>query len=163
MASWSVLSKDGAGDASVTAADAVVFVREKFSWLAFLLTPIALIFHRLWLVLIAYLAVGAVLEACVEMFDLPAAAASIVMLGFSFLIALELPSLRVRKLIRKGYRDAGSVVADSLEAAEQRFFEGVVLRPAPAPRPVPPTAPTPPGAQLPQHGIIGSFAGGSAS
>lgn len=164
MASWSVLSRDGAGASPVEAADATVFVREKFSWFAFLLTPIALIRYRLWLALFAFALAGVVLEASVEFLDLPSEAMSIALAGLSFLIALELPTLRVRKLLKRGYREEGIVVADTLEAAEQRYFSDLAARPAPTPRPAPPPAPpAPPGAQVPSHGIIGAFAGGLRS
>jgi hypothetical protein len=41
----------------------------------------------------------------------------------ALVFGMEGVNLRARKLLRKGYRDAGVIIADDLDTAEQRFFE----------------------------------------
>jgi hypothetical protein len=43
---------------------------------------------------------------------------------------MEAVSLRSRKLLRQGYRDAGVVIAEDLDSAELRFFETWKAAPA---------------------------------
>jgi Protein of unknown function (DUF2628) len=140
-----------------------VFVRDGFSWWAFLLTPLWMLWHRLWLALLIYLLVAAAVDA-----GLHALGASMVMLVLaglliSLLAGLEAGTLRRFKLARRHWRNVGVVTGDDLEDAERRFFDAWV-RQAPARRPAAPngavtSGPATPGAAPPaaSSGVIGLF------
>ncbi|WP_454914655.1 DUF2628 domain-containing protein [Xanthobacter sediminis] len=140
MATYTVFSRTRPGDTAAAAEGRVVFVREAFSWLALLFAPLVLLYHRLWLVLLAYVAVSVLMGIALSLGGAPQASIEVVMAGFNLLIAFELPSLRGRKLARLGYEEEGVVIASRRDIAEQRFFAAwAPRRPAPpealAPRP----------------------------
>jgi hypothetical protein len=68
------------------------------------------------------------------------------------LIAFEATALRRRKLLRKGLRDAGVVIAEDREIAERRFF-AEWLKPAEPSR----RASATPIAPLPPSPVLGLF------
>ena len=100
-----------------------VFVRDGFSFWAFVFGPLWMLRYRLWLVLCLYIVVLIVLEAAFRI-----AGASIfvtVCLGvlLSVLVGLEASSLRRFTLRRRGWIYAGVVSGEDREAAERRFFD----------------------------------------
>jgi hypothetical protein len=99
------------------------FVRDGFSWPAFILGPIWMLFHRLVLVVLLWLAVVLVLGVVTRLFGVPAGTASLAFLLLALLIGLEASTLQSWTLKRRGWREIGIVVADELEAAERRFFD----------------------------------------
>ena len=118
-----------------------VFVRDGFSFWAFLLTGLWMLRHRLWLVLIGYIVVAAALQVAGYMIG----ASASVMFGVGFLLSLlvgfEAATLRRFTLARRGWKNVGIVVGDDVEAAERRFFDawtrrGTDLAPAPLPAPM---------------------------
>ena len=138
-----------------------VFVRDGFSWLAFLLTPLWLLRHRLWLALAIYVLVSAALD--VGLRALGASVFVLVLAGLliSLLAGLEAGTLRRSKLARRHWRNIGVVTGDDVEDAERRFFDAWI-RQAPVRRPASPpnapasgpAAPAPPSAP---SGVIGLF------
>jgi Protein of unknown function (DUF2628) len=128
------------------AADAVadpnrfIFVRDGFSWWAFLLTPFWMLRHQLWVELVIYLLLSAALNAALR--ALGASLFTIVLadLLISILAGLEAGTLRRFKLARRHWRNIGVVTGGDLEEAERRFFDAWI-RQAPLRRPAsPPTA-----------------------
>ena len=107
-----------------------VFVRDGFHFWAFLLGPLWMLAHQLWLVLAGYVAVSALLIGGLHVLRAPAGAREIVMLLFALLIGLEAGTLR-RFALRK-WKTAGIVVGDDEEEAERRFFARWLER-APSP------------------------------
>src|SRR6516162_11622946 len=71
-----------------------VFVRDGFSWWAFLLTPFWMLRHRLWLVLTVYVLVSVVID--VALHALGASTFTIVVVGVlvSLFLGLEAGTLR---------------------------------------------------------------------
>lgn len=140
MAVFAVYAPDGDLTVTETAAR-VEFVKEGFVWTAFLLPPVYLLVHRVWLGFLAYV-IGLVLVNVLGWaLGAPEWAAVLAGLAYSALIGLEAPGLRQWSLERKGLRHAASVVAPDREIAEHRFFAAVVgrgaVRPAPnSPGPV---------------------------
>lgn len=106
-----------------------VFVRDGFTFWAFLLAPVWMIWHRLWLVLIGYLLVLVALQVALQWIGAPGAAVFAVNLLVALLIGFEAATLRRFVLARRRWRTVGTVVGDSLEAAERRFFD-VWFKPA---------------------------------
>jgi hypothetical protein len=138
-----------------------VFVRDGFSWWAFLLTPFWMLRHRLWLALAIYLLVSAAVDTGLR--ALGASVFTLVLVGvlLSLLAGLEAGTLRRFKLARRHWRNIGVVTGDDVEDAERRFFDAWI-RQAPARRPAsPPSAPTvgpaAPAASQSPSGVIGLF------
>jgi hypothetical protein len=125
-----------------------VFVRDGFYVWAFLLTPLWLIWNRLWLVLLVYLVVIFGIAQALHHAGVQPGGGSLVMLLISFLIGLEAGTLRRFTLARRGFRNVGLVSGTNIEAAERRFF-GDWAAPGPGRssgsggRPPPPLPPSP--------------------
>ena len=101
------------------------FVRDGFSLWAFLFGPLWMLRHRMWLSLVGYIVVVAMLFA-----GLPLAGAGGVATFAGFMLALlvgiEAGTLRRFTLGRRGWKNLGVIVADSRETAERRFFDSWV-------------------------------------
>jgi hypothetical protein len=132
------------------------FVRDGFHVWAFLLTPLWMLRHRLWLVLVSYLVILGVLEAALTIAGASLAVVALVGVLISVLAGLEASTLRRFTLRRRGWRHVSIVSGDDAEDAERRFFDTWV-RKAPAPAAAPNTA-TPAAAlpRLPQPAASGA-------
>lgn len=129
MATFLVLEPaDGAR--TQAAAERVVFLREKFSFWAFILTPFWLLRHRLWLGFLAWLVAFIAIAVIGSMLGFGPYGALAASFFPSLVFGMEATNLRARKLMRRGYRDAGVVIAEDLEMAERRFFESWKNTPA---------------------------------
>ena len=121
------------------------FVRDGFHFWAFLLTPLWLLRHRLWLEFIAYLLLVGGITFALRRLGIETMAGGWVGFLIAVLVGIEASSLRRWKLARRKFDQVGVVVADDLEMAERRFFDGWVAqdeRPAPAlARSAPPPSP----------------------
>ena len=121
------------------------FVRDGFYFWAFLLGPIWMLWHGLWLVLLMYLVFTTALMAGL----MELGVSSVVQFAVGFLIAVligcEAGSLR-RWSLRRRWTQAGPVAAPDLESAERRFFESWTDGAASLPplAPLPPTMPIAP-------------------
>src|SRR5437660_2253871 len=124
--------------------DRFVFIRDGFSFWAFLLPPIWMLRYRLWLVLVGYMGVAILLAALLYFLGAPFAISVAAGLLLSLLVGIEAATLRRFTLSRRGWNDLGIVVADDLEGAERRFFDAWVKgepRLISAPKDVPRTRP----------------------
>lgn len=106
-----------------TAPDKLVFVRDGFYVWAFVAAILWMIWHRLWLALVGYIALLVVAEIAMSAAGVGSSARLVVMAVTALLVGLEAGSLRRWKLSRRKWRQLDIVVADSEEAAERRFFE----------------------------------------
>ena len=138
------------------------FVRDGFSFWAFLLGPLWMLWHRLWLVLLGYVIVAAALQTGLALVG----AGEVVKIAAAFLLALligfEASSLRRWTLARRRWRSLGVVVADDLEMAERRFFdawsgEGVRDAATASPSRRSAASPPPPAASSAPPEVIGLF------
>jgi len=139
--------------------DRFVFLRERFSWAAFLFGPLWMIWRRLWLVLIIYLAVLGLIAFGLQGLGIDSQAHITVYFLVRLLVGMEAATLRRWTLLRRGWRDRGIVVADDLEMAERRFFDWwSVDRPMPPPPPPPPPPSYAPASNFGAGaGVIGLF------
>jgi hypothetical protein len=103
--------------------DRFVFLRDGFHFWAMLFGPLWLLWHRLWLVLLGYLAAGAGLMIALVLLRAPADARSAVLLLLALLMGLEAASLRRWTYSRRKWRLIDFVVAGDRESAERRFFD----------------------------------------
>jgi Protein of unknown function (DUF2628) len=138
------------------------FVRDGFSWWAFLFAPLWMLRHRMWLVLIGYVVIAAAIEVPVKLSGAPGFAASIIGLLLGLLVGLEAGTLRRFTLNRRGWKNLGVVSGDDLEDAERRFFDSWLRRtnaPSSGPRaPMPGPASTAPNRHGPlRSDVIGLF------
>jgi hypothetical protein len=133
-------------------ADRFVFLRERFSWAAFLFGPLWMIWRRLWIVLIVYLIVLGLIAFGLRRFGIASQAQFTVYFLIALLVGIEAASLRRWTLLRRGWRDRGIVIADDLELAERRFFDSWSVD-----RAMPPPPPPPSYAPVSNAGVIGLF------
>lgn len=127
-------------------AERIVFVRDGFSFWAFLVAPIWMLWHRMWLVLLGYVVIVGGIEAALSALGASRIALSVLGLFIALLIGLEASTLRRLNLRRRGFRDVGIVSGADREDAERRFFGawtadprpgGTAAAPPPAPPPIP--------------------------
>src|SRR5690242_8283762 len=140
-----------------------VFVRDGFSWWAFLLTPLWMLRHRLWLALAVYFLVSVALDAGLRTLGASVLTLVLTSLLISLLAGLEAGTLRRFKLARRHWRNIGVVTGDDVEDAERRFFD-VWIRQAPARRAAAPASIAASGSAAPPapppgapSGVIGLF------
>jgi Protein of unknown function (DUF2628) len=123
-----------------------VFVRDRFSFWAFLLPPLWMLRHRLWLAFILYLIVIVAVEFALGAIGASRGMMTTAAVLLSLLVGLEAASLRRRAFARRGWSSVGIVVGDDLESAERRFFDSWVTQ---LPRNGKPRASSQPGASAP--------------
>jgi hypothetical protein len=99
------------------------FVRDGFYFWAFLLAPLWMLRHRMWLMLLLYVVIVAGVEIAMRYAGAGAGAIALIELLIALLIGLEGGSLRRLALTRRGWKEVGVVVGASIEEAEHRFFE----------------------------------------
>ena len=155
--------------ADLAATDKFVFVRDGFHFWAAALSMIWLIWNRLWLALIGWIALTLAIGFGMNALGATRGAIMFVDLLLAILMGFEAATLQRWTLSRRKWRQLDIVVADDEEQAERRFFDRwaarqrllndqtAVDRGAPPPtRDIPgqPFSKPPP---LPQNEIIGLF------
>jgi hypothetical protein len=147
-------------DDALAHATRFVFVRDGFHFWAFVLAPLWMLRHRMWLEFIAYLLLIGAITFALTRFGVAGSAGLWVGLLLSLLVGMEAPSLRRWKLSRRGFGNVGLVVGDDRETAERRFFDGWVARDRDdddRPEPTPPPALPSPFARPASSDIVGLF------
>jgi Protein of unknown function (DUF2628) len=104
------------------------FVRDGFSWWAFLFAPLWMLRHRMWLVFVCYAVISVGLATLVRIFGVPAAVVGLIGLLISLLVGLEASTLRRFTLGGRGWKNLGVVSGDDREDAERRFFDAWLQR-----------------------------------
>ncbi|MDX8440931.1 DUF2628 domain-containing protein [Mesorhizobium australafricanum] len=100
-------------------AEDVRFVRDSFTWLGFLVAPLWLAWHRLWIEAVLTFVVMAILSVLGERLGLEWAG-SMLSLLVSLYIGFEGQGLRIAALRRRGWREWRVVEAGNLGDAEMR-------------------------------------------
>jgi Protein of unknown function (DUF2628) len=130
MASWIVMEPVGNGRAGSSANAA--FIRDGFSWPGFLLPPLWLLWHRLWIE--AALAIAAaVLAAGLQWLTGLATTAPLLWLLVAVFVGLEGNALRVAALSRRGWHSWGVVEAGNLDDADTHYAAETATAEAGAP------------------------------
>lgn len=104
-------------------AQRIVFVKEGFAWWAFLFPLLWLLYHRLWLALIAFTAAFVALGFLAALSVWPEWADAILSFGISVLLGLEGNNLRRWTLAQQGYEQVDVTTGHDREECERRFFE----------------------------------------
>ena len=128
------------------------FVRDGFYFWAFLLGPVWMLYHRLWLVLLMYLAGTTGIQVALWGLGVSGLVKVTVALLIEVLVGFEAGTLRRWSLRR--WTNRGIVVAANRESAEHRFFDRWSGSLAPA---EPPAAPPSARASTSDQDIIGLF------
>lgn len=121
MAIFVVMEPPAASDAE--AVERAVTVRDGFAFMAFLVPPLWLLWHRLWIEAALAFALSIALSALGEAagFGFLGAALSLLV---SLFVGLEGPALRFAALRRRGWREWGVVEAGNAAEAEIRYLAG---------------------------------------
>jgi Protein of unknown function (DUF2628) len=123
MAVYTVHEPPMKADQSQPDPERFVFVRDGFSFWAFLLPPLWMLRYRLWLMFLGYVVVATALQVALNLIG----ASATVMLAtgalLSLLIGFEAATLRRFTLARRRWTNIGIVVANDLESAERRFYD----------------------------------------
>ena len=133
-----------------------IFVRDGFYWWAFLLTPLWMLWRRLWLVFVLYLVFSIGIEAAMRIYGASAGMTSLVAALISLLVGLEAGTLRRFTLKRRGWKNVGVVSGSDLEDAEHRFFAAWVNGAKPQAN-TPPAAPPPASPATPLTTAMASY------
>jgi hypothetical protein len=134
-----------------------VFVRDGFSFWAFLLGPLWMLRHRMWRVFVLYVVIALVLEGLVVVASGSDGLVAVIGLLIALWVGLEAATLRRFTLRQRGWRDVGVISGEDREAAERRFFDAwlqqgtqIPARPVIAPHAINPNQPT-------TSGVVGLF------
>jgi hypothetical protein len=109
-----------------------VFVRDGFYFWAFVLAPLWLLLHRLWLALLGYLVFSGVLGVALYLIGAPSPAKFLASFLIALLVGFEAATLWRWTLTRRRWKALGFVVADDAEMAERRFYAEWTKRAEPA-------------------------------
>jgi hypothetical protein len=140
MAVYTVHEPPMKADQSQPDPERFVFVRDGFSFWAFLLPPLWMLRHRLWLVVTGYMIVVIALQVGLRALGASSTVIAVVSFLIALLVGLEAATLRRFTLSRRGWKNVGIVVGDDLDAVERRFFDAWVDK-SPEIEPRRPTAP----------------------
>ncbi len=131
MASYLILSPPGAtnrSEASDRYRDDTRFIRDGFSWTAFLFPTLWLLFHRLWLHAVAAVLLQGI---ALELMRQPGffAAGAALLLGVHILAALEGRHAVSNRLLGRGWTVENLVSAHDLATAEEIHFSELAQAP----------------------------------
>ena len=117
MATFLVLTPPG----GKTRDEKARFVRDAFSWVAFVFPPFWLLWHRAWLAAFIVFAVQSLGSALMSQPGLGAVGFAL-SAATALLVALEGPTMIVSRLTRRGWQIDDVVAADDHETAEAIYF-----------------------------------------
>jgi hypothetical protein len=137
---WTVWEHDRFGE--VERVEKARFVRDGFSWLAFLFSPLWLLANGMIVVLVAYLAVSAAAAVAVDR-TLGTEMAVVVSVALALWLGFEARALRRWSLARRGWTMTAVVEGKRFETAERRYVSARLAERSAA-RPTPPGSATPP-------------------
>lgn len=107
---------------TISAPERFVFVRDGFHVWAFILSPLWLLAHRLWLAFVIYVVGYGLVGVAFVFLRVPANAQLLAGLAIALLVGFEAPSIWRWTLTRRRWSTLGFVVGEDAEVAEQRFF-----------------------------------------
>ena len=101
----------------------VSLVKEGFSWPAFLIPPLWLLYQRLWAALFAVIVVGLLLDIGLDLVGADPITVFVAGAGLSFFIGFCANDWHRRKLVRLGRPMVGIVAAGDHDGAMRRYFD----------------------------------------
>ncbi|MGF7158606.1 hypothetical protein FHS85_000216 [Rhodoligotrophos appendicifer] len=154
MKTFTVHHRERNPEAILADPDGLEVVKEGFSWPAFFIPLLWLIYKRMWLVLVLFLVVNAALAVIGVLWPMPGAAETFVALAVNLFMGLQGNDLRRWTLARRGKAEVGVVMGDDLLAAEHRFFSLLASGLSAVTPPVSRVAPPLPGIVPVQYSIL---------
>lgn len=124
MTVFTVHEPPGAPLDRIDRAAVMAFVKDGFTWGAFLLGPIWLLGNRLWLALAGYVVAVAAGGLLLEAVGANHGWHALLVLGLNLIVGWEAHTLKAAKLDADGWAQLGSVSGNGLNDCERRFFEG---------------------------------------
>jgi len=121
--SYTVHHPSADSQAILAQTDRLVFVKEGFSWPAFFVPFLWLLYHRMWLVLVLFIAASIVIGIVPEIIPLTPAMQAALGLGVNLIMGLQGNDLLRWTLARRGRKEIAVVVGNGIAGAEHRFFE----------------------------------------
>src|SRR5688572_18654930 len=110
-----------------------LFVKDGFSWPAFLFPLIWPIVKGLWMELALYALAVVAISAIASATDLSGGSTFAIFLGLNLILGFEANRLNRRALARRGLAEEGPFVGDDLEEAELKYFQSHLTAHASAP------------------------------
>ena len=107
----------------VDRADALVFVKDGFSFQAALFAPIWLAGKNLWLALLGYLAIAMALGLVWTMLGWSLPSLALAMLALHLIVGFESDSLQRMQLNNRGWQTLGAVTGKDALDCERRFYD----------------------------------------
>jgi hypothetical protein len=107
----------------VDRADALMFVKDGFSFQAALFAPVWLMAKNLWLALLGYIAVAVALAAIWTLMDWSLVSFALAMLALHLIVGFESDSLQRMHLDRSGWQTLGAVTGKDTLDCERRFYD----------------------------------------
>jgi len=146
---YSVYEPESDDDDIAARADRIAFVKDGFSWLALILPALWLLYYRMWIEFVIFMAVIFGLQWAFGTDGQGAEIAGWMSLAITVLFAFEANDLRGAMLERRGYRFVGVATGRDRTRAERSFFTTWLAQQARPTRPVPPAHKITPGATAP--------------
>jgi hypothetical protein len=111
--------------------DRFVFVRDGFYFWAFVLPPLWLLLHRLWLALTIYVGLTALLGVGLWLVGVSSTAQFLASVLIALLIGFEAATIWRWTLGRRGCKTLGFVIGENAELAERHFYAAWAKRAEP--------------------------------
>jgi len=102
------------------------FVRDGFSFWAFLFSPLWMLRHRMWLVLLGYIVIAVAMHVGLRMVGASGGASAFATFMLALLVGMEAGTLRRFTLGRRDWRNVGTIVGGDRDSVERRFFDSWV-------------------------------------
>ena len=103
-----------------------MFVRDGFSFWAFLFGPLWMLRHRMWLVLLGYVVLVVAMQVALRSVGASVGGSMFAAFMLALLVGMEAGTLRRFTLGRRKWTNVGTIVGNDRETVERRFFESWV-------------------------------------
>lgn len=123
MKTFSIYEPPKAASDRLDRAESLVFVKEGFTWTAMAFAPVWMLFNRLWLAFLAYLAALILIRTGAWAFNIGPATMNLAIIALHVLIGFEADSIKRLTLEWQGWNWAGTVAGRSASECERRFFD----------------------------------------
>lgn len=104
------------------APEKIRFLREGYSWPAFVFGPFWLLWKRAWIAAVAWTLLLFLIGGAGSVFKMPKDAMSLVGLAAALILGFEGDRVIAWSLRRRGYEEKDVVIADNEEEAEEVYF-----------------------------------------
>jgi hypothetical protein len=122
---YTVHHRQEASGSLIGLAEDAILVKEGFSWPAFFVPLIWLVYKRMWIVLAFYIAATVALMLVAQGAVVPDSAIFVGSFALNLILGLQGNDLYRWTLGRRRYREQAVVIGRNLVAAEQRYFEAI--------------------------------------